>query len=1580
MMNRRLAACVTGFALVAGVLATAGTSLSVLAATQSQVNLKVLLIGGVGGAASDPMTAAWDSTLTNEGVPYTEVDASGAVGSETVALPTLSSGTSGYYNGVVTADAPADFAAGQLTALDSYESTFGVRQLDGYVYPTSSLGETDVSGSALDGTTGELTSAGLTAFSELAGPVPFDTGTWGYPASVVAGAPFTPLIENAARNVLGGVYLHPSTDAQAGVSELVLNFDYNAAQLQWLLLGPSLINWVTQDTHLGLYRNYIEMDIDDVFTPDDVWDTANDTIDYSDADAVRMTPADVTYAAQWEAANNFRFDMLYNGGGSVDEQADSANGSDPLLAQFQADDPKTGKPYADDFGWLSHTYDTPYLDVGCATQDYIEAELNENSSWAAEAPGGTPGTGGLGLTESTDTSAALGYENPDVFVPGNHSGFANLEPGNPATVDPPDLDDTTLSTGGQLAAGEYAYAVTDQFVASTGTPTSANPQSQADVTDVTVTSGQAVQLNWESICHAAQYNIYRTTAPGGAINATGWAYLGSVSTPFSATLPDNSSGGTTSTTNVTGEGETEQDYVDSGAKGAAVAAAVADPAQESALETPWEQNPYFIPALEAVGITAVGDDASKAYPDPSTDEFGIGTAYTGAEYAAGQSFVDGTAQVVPRHPNDIYYDAATDAEETSEFDFLNAGTAYGSYDFAQIVGFEDSSLLQQILGNDPRPNYVHQTNIIGSPSDGASASDGTLYSVLNPLLTEYHSYISSSAPYQQLTLGAIATTLADQSAWAATAAAGSVTASEAGGVVTLSDTGSGAATVPLTVPEGTTVETAGGQQAFGQTYGGTLSGWVPLAGGATETLTTPAAGVSISSAATATATAGTAFSFTVTTAGSPAPSLAETGLLPSGLTFVDNGNGTATLAGTPAAGSGGSYAVTLSATSSAGTTSQSFTLTVDQSPTLSSAVSATAAVGTAFTFNITTSGYPAPSVLESGALASGVTFAAGSGGTATLSGTPATGSGGSYPVTFAATNSAGTSTQSFTLTVDQSPAITSAASTTATVGSAFNFNFTTSGYPAPTVAASGSLPSGVTFASNGNGTATLSGNPAAGTTGTYPITIQAASGVGSPASQSFTLTVVPASSAPVISSSPSTSGTTGVGFSFSVTASGSPAPSLTESGTLPSGLTFVDSGNGVATLSGTPAAGSGGSYALTLTASNSAGTYVQSFTLTVDQGPAMTSASSATATAGSAFSFGFTSSGYPAPAITESGTLPSGVTFADLVAGTATLSGTAAAGGAGSYPLTITATNSAGQAVQTFTLVVDLAPGFTSAASAIASTGKAFSFEVTTSGYPAPALTVSGTLPAGISFAAGTNGTATLSGTPGASAGGSYPVNITATSGAGSVVQAFTLVVDQAPTFTSAASATATAGKAFSFSVTTSGYPAAAITEAGTLPAGVTLVSNGNGTATLGGTPTASAAGSYPVVLTATSTAGSGSQRLLLTVAKVNAAPTITSVASATATVGTAFSFTFTATGTPVPTVSHTGNLPRGLTFTAGSNGVATLAGTPASGTTGTYQLRITATNSAGSARQSFTLTVRRAPPGTRTAPTTGAGRRTLRP
>ncbi len=279
----------------------------------------------------------------------------------------------------------------------------------------------------------------------------------------------------------------------------------------------------------------------------------------------------------------------------------------------------------------------------------------------------------------------------------------------------------------------------------------------------------------------------------------------------------------------------------------------------------------------------------------------------------------------------------------------------------------------------------------------------------------------------------------------------------------------------------------------------------------------------------------------------------------------------------------------------------------------------------------------------------------------------------------------------------------------------------------------------------------------------------------------FTAGNLVGTAAPNITSAASTTLTIGAAGSFTVTSTGAPVAALSESGALPSGVSFTDNGDGTATLAGTPAAGTGGTYALTITASNGvAPDATQNFTLTVDQAPAITSAASTTFTVGAAGSFTVTSTAAPNAALSESGTLPAGVTFVDNGNGTATLSGTPAAGTGGTYALTITASNGVSpDATQNFILTVNEAPAITSANSATFQNSVASSFTFTTTGFPTPALAMSGTLPAGVTFTDNGDGTATLSGT--ATVSGTYNLTITASNGtAPDATQPFTLTV-QAP-------------------------------------------------------------------------------------------------------------------------------------------------------------------------------------------------------
>src|SRR2546430_1899548 len=88
---------------------------------------------------------------------------------------------------------------------------------------------------------------------------------------------------------------------------------------------------------------------------------------------------------------------------------------------------------------------------------------------------------------------------------------------------------------------------------------------------------------------------------------------------------------------------------------------------------------------------------------------------------------------------------------------------------------------------------------------------------------------------------------------------------------------------------------------------------------------------------------------------------------------------------------------------------------------------------------------------------------------------------------------------------------------------------------------------------------------------------------------------------PTFTSVPSVTFPQGFLSSFTITTSGTPAATITQSGNLPGGVKFVNNGDGTATLSGRPGTGLGqvGDHALTFTASNGINpAATQIFTLT----------------------------------------------------------------------------------------------------------------------------------------------------------------------------------------------------------------------------------------------------------------------------------------------------------------------------------------------------------------------------------------------
>jgi hypothetical protein len=164
----------------------------------------------------------------------------------------------------------------------------------------------------------------------------------------------------------------------------------------------------------------------------------------------------------------------------------------------------------------------------------------------------------------------------------------------------------------------------------------------------------------------------------------------------------------------------------------------------------------------------------------------------------------------------------------------------------------------------------------------------------------------------------------------------------------------------------------------------------------------------------------------------------------------------------------------------------------------------------------------------------------------------------------------------------------------------------------------------------------------------------------------------------------------GTPLSDAITTTGQPTPTLSETGALPAGLSFTDDGNGTATLAGTPTMG--GQATVTVTAANGVGQpATQTLVVTIDQAPAFTSSSSASAVMGTPFSYTVSTAGFPVPTLSEAGSLPPGLTFTDNGNGTATIAGTPTT--LGTSTLTLGAANGISpDASQTLTLVVGTAP------------------------------------------------------------------------------------------------------------------------------------------------------------------------------------------------------------------------------------------------------------------------------------------------
>jgi hypothetical protein len=337
---------------------------------------------------------------------------------------------------------------------------------------------------------------------------------------------------------------------------------------------------------------------------------------------------------------------------------------------------------------------------------------------------------------------------------------------------------------------------------------------------------------------------------------------------------------------------------------------------------------------------------------------------------------------------------------------------------------------------------------------------------------------------------------------------------------------------------------------------GAISGTPTVAGVSSVTLTaTNAAGTSpvftltitvgslpTITSATVNAGVGAAFNYTLTASNSPTSF--NIGVLPPGL----SGNtATGVISGTPT--TTGTYLVTVSANNSTGTGSAAtLTIALGNLPAITSAAAASGTAGSAFGYTVTASNTPT-SFTVSG-LPAGLTANTTTG---VISGIPS--ASGTSAVTLSATNAFGTgSNATLTITVaaapigggggggggviPATPAITSAATASGVVGTAFSYAITATNFP--TSFSVGTLPAGLTANTT---TGVISGTPTAAGISAVAISGVNAFGAGSAATLTITISATAdVGTAPTITTQPADQVVAaGASASFTVVATG-PAP------------------------------------------------------------------------------------------------------------------------------------------------------------------------------------------------------------------------------------------------------------------------------------------------------------------------------------------------------------------------------------------------------------------------------------------------------
>lgn len=530
------------------------------------------------------------------------------------------------------------------------------------------------------------------------------------------------------------------------------------------------------------------------------------------------------------------------------------------------------------------------------------------------------------------------------------------------------------------------------------------------------------------------------------------------------------------------------------------------------------------------------------------------------------------------------------------------------------------------------------------------------------------------------------------------------------------------------------------------------------------------------------------------------------------------------------------------------------------------------------------------------------------------------------------------------------------------------------------------LPTGATFVDNGDGTGAFDWTPTNGQASVYSILFSVSDGMGT-ATETVAMTIFNANQAPTLAAIGNQTVDEGGTLSLAISATDPDGDALTlTAGNLPTGASFNDAGNGMASFSWAPGFAQAGNFSVTFTVGDAGSPPLsdsESIVITVgdvNRPPALAPIGNQGVNEGDALVLNVSASDPDGDGLVLSGTnLPPGSSFADNTDGTGTFSWTPSFGQTGGFDVTFSVTDDGtppANASETLTISVgdvNRAPTITPIGNQAIDEGSALQITVMASDPDGDALTLQASgLPQGASFSDAGNGSGSFAWTPGFGQSGNHTVAFMAMDNGTPVLNATEAItitvgnVNRPPVLGAIGDRSVNEGALLQFALnaTDPDGDMLALQLAGA-PAGAAIQDNGDGSGTFAWTPGFGEAGNYAISILVTddgSPVAQDQEAITITVGDVNRPPSLAPIGNRAGNTNQLLTFQVSAMDPDGDTVacSVTG-APAGSSFTDNGDGTGLFSWTPGAGDVGSYMLTFTATdagNPAQSASETVTLAV----------------------